>query len=168
MKKLVCLFFIFITVISNAGCSKKSSDVTAVTAGLSFTAEISFGDVEIECLAETDKNGNAEFTILAPEEIKELRFSFRGDDIYSTYKGLEHKFSTELPQTNAISSLYKILRNAAENKASVIKKDDNYILKGSADDCNYTMYLGATGLPIKISCDNGLCVIIKNATITQY
>ncbi len=163
MKKLLFSVLAVIMIVSNTGCSNKSSVVTPVTTGLSFTSQISFNDTEIKCETVIEKDGKTTFTVITPDEIKGLTFAFGSGNATASYKGLEYKFSGELSEYNAVNMVYKVLENADEN--SVIMKDDAYIIRGSIDNIDYALQLGATGLPIKITAENGLEVVIKNATI---
>ena len=167
MKKILYLSLCVLMIVLNIGCTKKSSDVTAVTTGLSFTAEIICGDIELVCNAKL-KDGKSEFIIISPEEIKDLCYIFEDENITMSYKGLEYKVNCDLPETSALSLFCKILKNADKSKDKVTKKDDDFILSSSFDGNDYTIYLGESGLPIKVECkDKTLKAIIKNATILQ-
>lgn len=163
MKKLLFSVLAVIMIVSNTGCTNKSSVVTPITTGLSFTAQIGFNDTKTECKTVIEKDGKTTFTVMAPAEINGLTFVFSAGKATVNYKGLEYNFSGELSEYNAVNMVYKVLENADKN--SVIAKDDAYVVRGNINNTDYVLQLGATGLPIKITAENGLEVIIKNATI---
>lgn len=163
MKKLIYCLVLASILVLNTGC-KKSSDVTAVTTGLSFIAQISYEDSTMECSTVIKKDGATEITVIKPSDISGLTVSFDGSTSL-TYKGITHKLNGTLPTKNNINLIYDIFSNAQNLKSNVIKKGDGYILKGKTDFTNYEMLLGGSGLPIKITTSDGIEIIIKNATL---
>lgn len=164
LKKFFSLFFCVLIAVSAAGCTKKSSDVTAVTTGLSFTAEISCHNTELICDAVISTSGDAQFTIVSPEEIKDMKFSFSEGGTVISFHGIEYKTEGDLTQTDILSAIYNILKTADKN--TVILEDDTFKISGTAACGDYTVELGESGLPLKIICDDRrLEVTIKNASI---
>ena len=167
MKKIFSLLFFCILITVNAvGCTKKSSDVTAVTTGLSFTAEISCHNTEFTCDAVISPSGDAQFTIVSPVEIRDMKFSFSGGGTVITFQGIEYKTEGDLTETDILSALYDIHKTADKN--DVISQDDTFKINGTAACGDYTAELGESGLPLKIICDDKkLEVTIKNPSIIQ-
>lgn len=165
MKRFLYLFLAVIMMVSNIGC-KKSSDVTAVTKGLSFTAEITLGQLNISSDAVIKSDGTAEFKIISPEEIKDLCYICNGDSVTLKFNGLEYTIEGNPPEANAIVTVYKVFCLADSFKDSVTSKDGIFTLDFTLNGQNFTMLLGSSGLPIKILSKNAdFEVIIKNATI---
>ena len=75
MKKLIYCLVLASILVLNTGC-KKSSDVTAVTTGLSFIAQISYEDSTMECSTVINEDGATEITVIKPSDISGLTVSF--------------------------------------------------------------------------------------------
>ena len=58
VKKLYCVVFTVLFILNLSGC-KKRSDVTVVTSGLVFIAQINQNDSEIVCEVSIDENGKS-------------------------------------------------------------------------------------------------------------
>ena len=147
-------------VFSNTGCSKKSSEVILVTTGLSFTADITDGKTSASCSAEIAKNGDAVFTVTAPEEIKGMTFNFTTQKNSVTFLGLTQNLS-QISQAGMISEVYNLFKDL--NKTAATQKDDKIFAKKGS----YTLFVGATGLPISLKGENGLTVTFSDVTILQ-
>lgn len=166
MKKFFYLFLTFIMIFSNTGCTNKSSEVTAVTTGLSFTAEIEYGGINITADTVINSDGVAEFKITFPEEIADLCYIFDQSSVKLTYRGLEYPLNADLPETNALGLLYGFFQTADTMKDRVVLKDDSFILECTSNGSSCRLLLGQSGLPIElVSKDTGLSVTIKNAAI---
>ena len=163
MKRLLCYLTLITALVLNTGC-EKSSAVTAVTTGLSFSAEITCEDYSAFIDAAINKNGNAEFTVTAPEKASGLKFKYTSHCVLS-YDGLEYPIKGEFPEFGFINTVYEIFESAEKSKHKVTKTSQGFILKGKTDKTDYEMLLGESGLPIKITTDNKMTVVIKNATL---
>lgn len=150
----------------NTGCTKKSSDVTVVTTGLSFTAQIVFDSMEFTCFTEIQDSHKTVFTLVEPLEIEGLKVIFDKGKTSMEYDGLNHALSDTFLNITPFDLIYKIFMDASDNKDLKIKTDENMIFS-SVDSADYTIKVGQTGLPIEIKCPfEKLSVIIKNCTIT--
>ena len=89
MKKLFYSLLCILILVTNIGCNKKSSEVTAVTTGLSFTAKIICGDIKLVCNSVIN-NEKSEFIVLSPENIKDLQYVFEGNSASINYKEIEY------------------------------------------------------------------------------
>ncbi len=164
MKKIFTFCLAIIILFLTSGC-KKSSDVTAVTTGLSFTAQINFRDQEIICDAIIDKNGETTLTVVSPEKIKGLQYKYSDSEGSMGYSGLEHKTSSDL-QENVFCYIYKIFRSADKIKENVYIEKNIFFLKGENDIGSYKIHFGQSGLPIYVECKNiSLYINIKNSKI---
>lgn len=165
MKKIFYSLLCILILVTNIGCNKKSSEVTAVTTGLSFTANITCGDIRLVCNSVIN-NEKSEFIVLSPENIKDLQYVFEGNSASINYKGIEYKINGELPENNAIAVLNNILVDADKIKDEVTKTEETYLISSDIGGKDYTIYLGQSGLPLKIICkDENFEVVIKNATL---
>ena len=150
-----------------SGCNKKSSGVTPVTTGLSFTAQISLNNVESEYRVIASREGNIEIQTLKPESLADLCFNFSGSAVTVSYKGLEYKTElSSLPESSCPGFLYTVLSSLSQNCPTAVLKDEQYCISDSVGKYNYTLFLGEAGLPIKITESKiGFTAVIKNATI---
>lgn len=162
MKRFICLvlplFFIFLFCSCN-----KSSDVAAVTTGLSFTAKLSYQDKIYEYSYAFYKDGTAKADLISDKITTNLFFS--GDTVKYSFMDLEHTQNLKLLNENLIIDfIYKVLKDA--NGKKLYLNNDNYSLKGKTDKYNYTVYFGESGLPLKIEdTQKQIEVLIKNPSL---
>lgn len=156
MKKIFCLFFCIILL---SGCNKKSSEVTAVTTGLSFDAIVVSEDTETEYNITISKKG--EINAVCPSN--GISYKYNSDSLDITYKELT--YSTDLssvPEGFILDFINTVFKDCS--KKSPLNRNNQYFLKGNTENYNYTIYFGATGLPLKIETQN-LTITIKKTTI---
>lgn len=161
MKKLLYFLTLFSLIVLNTGC-QKSSEVTAVTSGLSFKAEIISDKNTTECNVTIPKDGSTEITVTKPKEISGLTISYNGNRTFS-YNGLKDKVDGNLPVQSDTDLLYDIFSDA--EKREIKKQNDAYFIKGKVAKTSYTMTLGGSGIPIKITTNTDIEIIIKDAKI---
>ncbi len=163
MKKIILITFSFLLILS--GCIKKSPEVTPVTTGLNFNAEISYLDNTYEYSVKIDENANLEMTDSSDNEIK---YFFSGDKLTVSFGDISHE--TDISTLNnglIIDLLYSVMNSIRKNGEDIISDGKNYYINGSTEKYKYTCFYGQTGLPIKITESNfAVTVIIKNAVIT--
>lgn len=148
-------------------CGGKKSDITPVTKGISFFAELTYYNECYEANVTVGENGKAEMRIISPDTIKGLELHFDGEDVTAKYAGLEYKTDfASLPEGACCMLLYKILKDACKEDVCVISGGDEYYIQRDTADISYKLYLGATGLPISAEdSENGFSVSFKNVTI---
>ena len=151
---------------SNAGCTKKSSDVTLVTTGLSFTAEISYNSMKYTCFTEMLDYEKMSFTFVKPDEISGFKVIIDNGKASIEYEGLTHGFDNLFLEFTPFKIIYKIFVSATNNKNYKFYKSKNMIV--SSDELiDYNIKIGQTGMPIEIKCPSKrLSVLVKDCTIT--
>lgn len=161
MKKVLVLlgFLIFFL----AGCKTLSPDVTAVTTGLEFSAEVIADDKEYSLFVTVSQDGSISISDLS----NGATFSFENEQITVSFDGINHK--TELSQNlenSVIGYIFSVLKSASLKKDEVYFKDGEYYIFDKADGFDYILYLGQTGLPLKL-CDteHNIRIDITNAAI---
>lgn len=102
--------------------------------------------------------------ILQPEDLKDITFTVTDGNIKADFKGISYDFNSP-HQTDAISFIY----NAFKEEAQKVYENDNEIfLKGDFDNFEYKMFIGQSGLPLKIIDSSGrFNVIFKNPGIKK-
>lgn len=168
MKKIITVSFFILLALALCGCTGRKTDISPVTRGISFTAELTYYN---ECyLAEVKiaESGAANFQITSPDTIKGLTFRFEGDSVTAEYLGLEYKTDFQsLPEGNACIRLYEILTDASSEEISVTADGNNYYISRDGEN-RYRLYVGATGLPIKAEdTSKGFTALFKNVTIQK-
>lgn len=159
MKKFLCLI---IPIIFLCGCTSKAKDITPITKGLTFNAKIMYYNEAYECDVEISKNGNTKVSFLFPENLLGLKVFYSGNNVTAEFKGIKYTaLAKSLPQYSVSDTIYNVFSN---NYDEVYNKDDSYFVTKKDNDTEYKMYLGATGLPIKIESPY-FKATIKNATI---
>ena len=157
MKKLLCIFSLLLLV----GCTK-SAEIKPITRNISFTGEMTYYNEYYELSCEIDQSGNMEIGFTQPEELNALNFKIENGEIKSEFKGISYDFS-DPHKTAFIDFIYTVFK---ADSPTVYEKDDEFFIKGSYDGGEYKMFLGASGLPIKITDSSGrFQIIIKNTTI---
>lgn len=157
---LIC-FAIFLT-----GCNQKSSEVTAVTTGLSFTAEITEKNSTYKCTAVIKPNGDTTFKILKPEKIKGLTFNFSKNSYSMEFLDLKSNRPSQFDNTS-LNLIYKAFLTA-NNKNEVTFEKDKFILNGNTENHNFIFTLGESGLPLSLEFpNNDLKIIFKNCSINN-
>ena len=165
MKKILCIIFCFVSGLNFTGCSKNSSGVTAVTTGLSFTSEISYQDIGIVCDGVIDEQGKAVFTVIKPEKINGLCYSFSGNSAEISLDGLTYPLST-LPYDNVFTVLNEFFCDLRKNGNDITLSEDNFSYSGECSLGGFVIYLGQSGLPISASVSKkDIEFTFKNATI---
>ncbi|MBR4123475.1 MAG: hypothetical protein IKT93_03570 [Clostridia bacterium] len=159
MKKIICL--IFLVLLSFSGCAKKSPEVTPVTTGLKFNAQITNGEQNLNCSVKIDANGNMQM------KIDQIEYLFSGNTITINYADISHK--TELsafPKNTFADFLYVIFNSVSKSGKDVITNDKEYYISNSTDKYEYTCFFAQTGLPLKITEKNfGITALITGAQI---
>ena len=146
-----------------SGCNGIANNITPHTKGISFIAEVTYYNECYECDVAIEQNGDTVITLTQPDDIEGLTFNYKGNQVAISYKGLEYKTDLSSPENSVANFLYSVFQNPSKD---VIKNNDNLYVEGKADSHSYKMFLGATGLPLKITTVSGSYeVIIKNATI---
>ena len=166
MKKLFCLFVCIILILL-CGCKNKSSDVTAVTTGLKFTAVIDYGGKSYECDVEIPKNSNIIIKAVNPESLNGMIYNFSDSGVKIDFNGLTYDTDiTALPKNSVFGFIYDIFRDADKNKENVKVHNDDLLITGKTGAYEYNMFLGSSGLPIKIEAEeNGITAFINRVTI---
>ncbi len=166
MKKIFCLL-ILIILISFCGCKNKSSGVTAVTTGLKFTAAVDCDGKSYECLVEVSESSTITVKAISPESLKGMTYSFSGSDVKIDFNGLTYRTDASLlPNNSVFGFLYYIFSDADKHKEAVTERNDELLIAGKTDKYDYSMFLGSSGLPIKVADrQTGITAIINNATI---
>ncbi len=159
MKKFLCLI---IPIFLLCGCASKIKGITPITKGITFNAQIMYYNEAYECNVNISKNGNTEVSFIAPENLSGLKVFYSGDTVTAEFKGIKYTALAEsLPQYSVSDTINNVFSN---NYDEVLNKDDSYFVTFNDTDTEYKMYIGATGLPIKIESPY-FEAKIKNATI---
>ncbi len=158
MKKILCLI-LFILLL--CGCSAKSKNIEPITRGLSFECEINYYNEIYECNVAISEKGETKIDFSSPKEISGLKLLYLTDKVTADYYGLQYDIKTKLPQFSMGDIVYKVF---SQNYDTVFDDDGEYYVENKNLNCK--IYLGATGLPIKIEENSKkFHIIIKNATI---
>lgn len=159
MKKLFCVFLIFLF---TTGCKSKTENIKPIKNNISFDCSISFYNETYECKVTNKKATNFNLKFTFPESINGLEYTIKNSKISSTYKGIEYKTSIEnYPPQNLANFIYSVLYSKNDE---VFEENNNFYI----EDENYKLYVGLTGLPIKITeKSNTINITIKNASLLK-
>lgn len=160
MKKLFCVSFIFLLTL--VGCKSEAKNIAPVTNNISFNCDVTFYNETYECKVTNTKSNNFNLKFTYPESINGLEYIITDKKTTCVYKGIEYNLTSKnLAHQNIANFIYSALTSKNDK---VFENDNNFYIKND----NFKMYLGQTGLPIKIIDENKIyTVIIKNATILK-
>lgn len=145
MKKVYSFIICIIFVICMTGC-EKSPFVTAVTKGLSFTAQIDCEDRLIICDVVIDENGKGTYTALSPENFN-FSYIFNQGDIEVKYKELTYSMNSALDD-NIFYILNSVFEYIRENDCRPSQKDKLYTYAGKTKYGNFKLITSQSGLPL--------------------
>ena len=161
MKKLFCVSFALIIML--CGC-EKSPDVTLVTEGLEFTAELNVLE-EYEYRVQVITPSHMIFETVKPEKIKDTVTEINGESVILSYKGLENKTDISvLAENSPVNLIYKALVESAQKKVSSYENEFFIEFDGKGSK----LYLSQMGLPLKIVFPKKqITVVTKNPTVKK-
>lgn len=167
MKKILSVLSVVAIALSVVGCREKSTDIIPLINGITFNGDVTYYNEYCECLVAVLKNGNMNIEVTSPDTIKGMSLEFIDEQIILKYNGQEQTYnSSSMPQGMAFTYIYDIFRDISGGNNTVTENNDNYFISGTTKECDYKLYVGATGLPIKIEeFKNGLTVNFKNVTL---
>lgn len=144
------------------GC-KKSPNVTLVTKGLTFTADVNCADKEYEYSVNLISSSHIIFETVKPERIKGMVIDVKDEVVEVSYGELKYK--TTVSDFSENSSVVFIRNAILESENCKIElKEDNYSFKSNENEFDF--YLSEMGIPLKIeSQKKGITVIVKDAKI---
>ena len=164
MKKFLYLILIFALFCS--ACKQKSSDVTVVTTGLSFTAAASYLDNQNSYSVIIGKNGNTKIGNSDNSE-QNITYHFEGQKLEISYNDLLYKCNLSAIKEGSIPEIIYYAFICAKTE-KVNFKNNEYFITCKNDKYKFKIYLGQTGLPIKITEQNFDVIInILNPTILK-
>lgn len=157
MKRTLLTLILIFTAVLNVGCTKKSPEVTLVTTGLIFNLETKVQNTDFKYNVEIDENGDFTATVLLPENIKGYIIKTENGKFLGEFKGL----STET-EGGIIKTLYDCFNTA--KTAETAEENGEYKISGKTE-FSFDLYLGQTGLPLKLETDLGDIFYFKNITL---
>ncbi len=157
MKKLLCIISLLLLV----GCANVTK-IKPITRGISFVGEMKYYNEYYELSVDIDKNGEMKIKIDEPTELGDLVFTFKDDEMSVSFKGISHEFG-DTYKTEALNLIYKAFK---EESPDVYEKNDEFFITGEYAGNEYKMFIGESGLPLKIT-NKGekFEILIKNPTI---
>ncbi len=161
-KALALLFMIFIL----AGCGT-TKQVTSTLDGISFDADIEYGDYECECFVKAYGGGLFNCTVKEPKSIAGTTVEYNGSALTVTYMGITYTPQSPFPCENISDILNSIMTKAAAADAAE-KRGEEYIVEGKSGKYDYTITVTDAGLPIRLKCEEAdLTVDFSNVTILK-
>lgn len=160
MKKIL---LILLSVLLVTGCNAKKSGIKPILKGISFECDVTYYNENYSCKGDVEKNGNMVIEFVAPSELEGLKFTFSENGVLANFNEIEYIASKMVFENSAASLISKVL---GDSDSSVLKEDDTFFIEGVADDFEYKLILGGTGLPIKITTRPDVATIeFKNVKI---
>lgn len=164
MKIIILLVVSFLIFLS--GCTNTCPEVTPVTTGLKFNAEISYLNNTYKSNVKIDENGNLE---MSTDSAPQIKYFFSGDKITLTHNEISHETEISSLQNGlTLDFLYSVFKSLSKSGEKTLTDKDKYYIKYDTEKYKYTCFFGMSGLPIKITESNfGITVLIKDATIIK-
>lgn len=149
-------------------CGAAAPDITPYTKGITFTADITLYNECCSAEVTVSKEGEARFELVSPESVGGLALIFSGSEVHAEFGELEYDYSiSPLDEGGMCGRLYAILADTFDPETKATAEADLIYVSGKAQDAEYRLYLGATGLPISAESANGsFTAVFKNVTVT--
>ncbi len=148
MKKIIC---VFVCLFLLCGCTGKTVGVKVVTKGITAKANIYYYGKEYECNINANQNGEVSFLITKPKNLKDFTITFKGDEVFAKYKGLNYSPSlSAIDYGGALKEIYGVISYLQNNDYTVMKKSEGYFVKGKTGENNFCLYVTEAGLPLNI------------------
>lgn len=166
MKKRLC-FILVLVLAFLCGCNNNQSNISAITKNLKFTAEINYNNEAFKFDFEIHDDGKTIMKAISPERIKNTVFELYDNNILIKSNKLEYKSTLEnLPVVSPISFIYNVFKCVGKNNIKAIEENNQYFISGITETYQYKLFIGSSGLPIKIIDDkNKISAIITKVTI---
>lgn len=167
MKKIFCVLICIVFVVL-AGCGDNSREITPVTSSIKFTAKIEYNGIAHTYRVNIDEKSNTEL-IAKDSELKGMSYYFSGDKVTERFNKLEHEINlSSLPEGIIIDFIHSVFKTVTTEKNDVTSDNGQFILNADNERYNFKMFLGETGIPIKIEDkENGITAIISDAAIIR-
>lgn len=149
MKKLILVLFCLNLFCGLCACNQKSPDVTAVTTGLLFTAEISLNDYKECFFVKSEADGALYLECCSDKNKTSNDYLFKNSTVTYIYKDLEYETEISSLPDSFIIDLIPVALNEIRGK-ELSYKNKKYFVKGNTEKYSFTVYCGASGLPIEI------------------
>ena len=96
-----------------------------------------------------------------------INYLFTGDNVTYKYGNLEYKTTIfSLNENTAADLIHLVFKNITEEKHPIEYNNEQYYIKGDTKKYKYTVFIGGSGIPLKITVENkNITVLIKNAKI---
>ena len=166
MKKTFCLI-ISLLVFTLCGCNQRNSQTAAISQGLSFTAEIDYDAQKYKFKVQIPDIQNVSMEAVYPDRLKGTLYKFSGSEVNVSCKELDYKINiSDLPKVSPITFIYEIYSDINANDYEVSFENDEFYISGESENYSYNLFLGRTGLPIKIEDnENNISAVITEASI---
>lgn len=163
VKKVLSLFLL--TLIFCSGCAQKSPKATLVAKGLSFNVEITESEENFKYSVIFSNKGEMKITDLNKKEPR-VNYIFSEDTVTVCHNELTHKIQLENMNITSIKFLYEIFKYVNQNECTVKFKNDQYFVSEKTEDYDFTLYIGQSGLPIKLTEENyGFNINFSNVSL---
>jgi len=152
MKKIFAIVVCIVTMLPLCSCAKKSEPIN-LNRLYSVDAEVQFASFSANIGLNRLGNGVWDINFTKPENLNGLSVSYENEMAKISYKGLSFSLAKEDVPVNAlVSSIAKVLDNAALGKEmSFTKKNNEIIAKGEIDNMEYIITLDSkTGVILEL------------------
>jgi hypothetical protein len=148
MKKIICVFVLLLLL---CGCGGKTVGVKVITKGITAKANIYYYGKEYECNLKAAENGEVSFLITKPKNLKDFTIIFKDGEVFAKYKGLNYTPSlSSLDYGGVLQEIYGVITYLQNNDYAVIKKSEEYYIKGKTKKNNFCLFVTEAGLPLNI------------------
>lgn len=155
-----CLCFILLF----CGCSKKT--VTPVIDNIRFNAHILYYNEQYVCAVRTYTGGNFDITVLEPEVLKGLAFTYRDNGVTANYNGIEYTPNADNAYFMGVSDYIREILLDLQQKTAT-ETDEGFAISGKTGDFVYTVYFAGSGLPLKAVVNNTITIEVLDAEIVN-
>ena len=155
--------------ITISGCGQKNSRTQVISEGLSFFSEIETESQKYKFEVKIPDIHNMTMKAVYPDRLNGTVFEFDDDSVNIICKDLEYKINlSSMPKISPVNFIHEVYCDINSKKYDVSFENDQFFVSGKSENYEYDMFIGTTGLPLKISDEaNGISAVISQATVIK-
>ena len=164
MKRLFPLFLVLFFIF--CGC-KGSRNIDIVSENLSFTATVYKDGNPSVFNVKIDRNGSFSLEQASNDKGYILKYRFSDDKVTVCYGKLEHTSPvSSLGKGNIIAFLPEVYKEIRTKNLKAKQEDNNFIISSKTENYDFSLYVGQSGLPLKLTDQrNNITIEFSNPTI---
>lgn len=148
LKKLLSLFLILSLFLCSCGKQKENINIK----NLSFSIDFIYNNSAYSVDTKVYENGDINFTVAKPENIKGMQIICCGDILKVDFLGIEREYRNEYLKNSPLLKIQKAFRGLLNNESKIgFGSDKRIIIENGVE---YTFTITELGIPIAVEFEN--------------